>query len=92
MEESYRNPKTNRYTNGPGDDLDDDQQPGMVAMVAANRSDRPPGPQIIPMYLRNIEPHMTDDGIQNLCRKWGKPQSIKRFSTTTAMVWFKTLA
>lgn len=91
MEESYRNPRTNRYTNGPGDDLDDEHQPGMLAMVAAHRTDKPSN-QTIPMYLRNLDPHIDENGIQNLCRKYGNPQSIKMFSKTTAMVWFKTLA
>lgn len=91
MEQSYRNPRTNRYTNGPGDALDDDQQPGMQALIAANRSS-PRQTVGIAIYLRNLDPDSTDAGIRNLCQKWGTPSGFKRFSTTAGMMWFKTLA
>lgn len=88
MEDSYKNPRTNRYDNGPGGDLDDKCQPGSRHQ-GSGRVDSNTNYSI---YLKNIEPHTTPEGLRTMSQDWGQPQNVKKFTTTTGMVWFKTLA
>ena len=82
MESAYKNANINRYENGPGADLDENQQPG-----SSHRHES------FAVHLKNLPPNLDEHGIKNLCLKYCKyVHEIKMFSGRTSIVVFKELA
>lgn len=64
MKAAYENPNFNNYLEGPGAELDAELQPGAHSMSAAKPNAK--------LYINNIPLEMSNEGLANLCKSFGK--------------------
>lgn len=85
MGKAYRNPRFNRYDDGPGAELDDDLQPGAIAA-------EPTVARTIDVHLAKVPVDFTEQGIRNMCAKYGQIVYVKRnINTNWAIVKYDSL-
>lgn len=85
MATAYRDPMFNRYDDGPGAELDDDLQPGAIASepTVAKKFD---------IHIRELSVDFTEQGVRNMCAKYGTILGIKRTENTNwAIVKYDSL-
>jgi hypothetical protein len=64
MKDAFENPSFNAYIQGPGKDLDESLQPGVLKKSDSNLNCR--------ISLKKVPKLMTNEGIMNLCSQYGK--------------------
>lgn len=75
MAKAYRNPKFNRYDEGPGADLDDDLQPGAIAAD-------PTVVKTFDIHIGDLLADLNEQGVRNLCNKYGNIVHVIRNANT----------
>lgn len=85
MASAFRNPKFNRYDDGPGAELDDDLQPGAIASA-------PKMERHVDIYIGNMSVDLTEQGVRNMCCKYGNILDIiRKVNTRWAIVQYDSL-
>lgn len=64
MKADYENSNFNNYLEGPGAELDAELQPGAQSTSAGKPNAK--------LYLSNIPTEMSEEGLVNLCKSFGK--------------------
>lgn len=66
MQEAFVDPGFNKYTQGPGKDLDEELQPGGIALLKKKESNLN-----CRIALKKVPKTLTRNGLMNLCKRFG---------------------
>ncbi len=70
MQEAFVDTKFNRYTEGPGKDLDEELQPGQAALKKTSSKLH------CRVALKKVPKNLGKNGLMNLCSKFGRVVDI----------------
>lgn len=84
MRAAYSNQQFNRYTDGPGQHLSEELQPGALARSRTSAND-------VRVYLRNVPEKMNEQGILNLIENYGHKAIFHKKFPNAAIVTFSSL-
>lgn len=79
MSEDYYDPNFNSYAHGPGSRLDRNLLPSNPRL---NR-----GSTVVKLYVKNIHPNLSEDGIRNVFLNFGNPLTVYKHPTDAHYTW-----